>query len=94
MPSLAEKQADDAITIAMEFAEVKLSLGEMIDHVFLETHIILGSQRARLLGGLIEEPDGDQIERAAKNMAVLRFYEGLRDHPDKAIAWLRSRANG
>lgn len=94
MTSLAEKLVDDALAVALEFAECKLSLGQMIDHVFLEAHVIQGGQRARLLGGLIEDPDADQIERIAKSMAVVRFLENCRDQPDKAIEWLRGRRNG
>lgn len=75
MPTHAENEADEAITVALEFAELKMTIKEMIDHVWLETHLMMGSQRARLLGGLIEQPDGDQIERIAKNSVVIRFLE-------------------
>lgn len=94
MSLLAEKQADEAITVAMEFAEVKLSLGQMIDFAWLEVHRIQGSQRARLLAGFIEEPDEDEILRAAHGMAIVRFLEGCRDHPDKMKIWLERRSHG
>ena len=55
--------------------QLKMTIREMIDHVWLETHLMMGSQRARLLGGLIEQPDGDQILRIAKNNVVIRFLE-------------------
>jgi hypothetical protein len=94
MSKLAEKQVDETLTVALEFAEVKLSLAQMIDDQWLEVHRILGSQRARLLGGLVEEPDDSEIERAARGLARLRFLENCRDQPDKAIEWLRGRRNG
>ena len=94
MVAAAEKEADEAISVAMEFAECKLTLAEMIDFTWLEVHRIQGSQRARLLAGFIEEPDADEIQRAAYGMAVVRFLENCRDQPDKAIKWLRSRSNG
>ncbi len=94
MPSFAENQTDEAIAVALEFAECKLTLAEMIDQIFLESHLIQGCQRARLLGGLIEEPDESQIERIARLSAVMRFLENCRDRPDKAIEWLRGRSNG
>jgi hypothetical protein len=94
MNPAAEKRADEAITVAMEFAECKLSLAQMIDFVWLQVHLILGSQRARLLAGLTEEPDASEIDRAACGMAVVKFLENLRDRPKEAAAWLRSRDNG
>lgn len=94
MTLAAEKEADEAVAVAMEFAEVKLSLAQMIDFTWLEVHQIQGSQRARLLAGLIEQPDIDEITRAAWHMAVVRFLESCRDQPEKAIQWLRSRTRG
>lgn len=94
MDVAAEKAADNAITVAMEFADVRLSLAEMADFAWLEVHRILGSQRARLLAGFIEQPDPDEIQRAAMGMALVRFLENCRDKPDEAIRWLRKRANG
>ncbi|WP_315768277.1 hypothetical protein [Bradyrhizobium sp. SZCCHNR2012] len=91
---IAERQADEAIEIAMEFAEVKLNIVEMADFAWMEVHRILGSQRARLLAGLSEQPHPDEMQRAAMGMCLVRFLENCRDHPDKAISWLRGRANG
>jgi hypothetical protein len=90
---LAERHADEAIATAMEFAECKLQLAEMIDEVWLQVHLIQGSQRARLLGGFIDQPDSDEIDRCARLMAVVRFLENCRDQPEKAIQWLQGRTS-
>ena len=84
MPSLAEKQADEALEVALEFAEVKLTLAEMADHISLEAHLIQGSERARLLGGLSIEPHPDQIERIAKHLAVMKFLQNCAEKPADA----------
>lgn len=93
MTTAAEKAADEAITVAMEFAECKLTLSEMVDFAFVQlVHRPLGSQRARLLAGLIEQPDEDEIQRAAMGAALVRFLESCRDKPEEAMRWLRGRA--
>jgi hypothetical protein len=92
MTTAAEKQADEAIRVALEFAECNPKLPEMIDIVFLEAHRIEGSERARLMWGDRERPHEDQIERIAKLHAVMRFLEACRDEPERAIRWLRKQA--
>lgn len=91
MTTAADKTADQAIETAMEFAEVKLSMKEMADFAWLEVHRRLGSQRARLLAGFIEQPDPDEIQRAAMGMCLVRFFENCRDQPEEAIRWLQTR---
>lgn len=84
MPSLAEKQADEALEIALEFAETKLTLPQMIDHIMLEAHLIQGSERARLLGGLTTEPHPSQIDRVARHVCILKYLQRLHDQPQAA----------
>jgi hypothetical protein len=84
MPTGAEKQVDEQLAIALEFAEVKLTLAEMICHVDLEAHMIEGSERARLLAGLALAPNDDQIGRIARNLAVVRFLQSCHDRPAEA----------
>lgn len=84
MPTAAEKQADEAIAVALEFADDKLSVAEMADHVDLEAHRIEGNQRARLLAGLIEEPDHGEIVRAARLLTTARFLKSCADDPQRA----------
>ena len=98
MATLAEKEVDEALTVALEFAEIKLSLPDMIDHIFLEAHRIQGSERARLLGGLAVEPHPDQIERIAKFLCVMKYLTNLYEKPGAASRHFdkteRDRRNG
>ncbi|WP_024340998.1 hypothetical protein [Bradyrhizobium japonicum] len=91
MTTAAEKQADEAIRNAMEMAERKVGLAEMIKSVDLEAHRIEGSERARLLAGLIDEPGWEQVERIMLLLAVMKFLQQCSEKPDKAIEWLRRR---
>lgn len=93
-----EGRADVAIQIALEFAEVKLTLTEMIYHVDIECHLIEGEQRARLLAGTILEPTEEQIARIARHLAVMRFLQTCHDKPADAAEHFskiaRKRQNG
>lgn len=84
MPTAAEKQADEALEIALEFAEVKLTLPQMIAHVSLEAHLIQGSERARLLAGLATETNDEQIGRVARHLCVMNYLQRLHDQPQAA----------
>jgi hypothetical protein len=91
----ADDRADEAIRVALEFAECKPTLREMIDILFVEALRIQGQERARILWGdrPNDEPDHGQIERVAKLHAVMRLLEACRDNPDGATKWLRRQAS-
>lgn len=93
-----EGRADVAIQIALEFAEVRLSMPEMIYHMDLEAHLLQGSERARLIAGLCEEPTEEQIARIARHLAVIRFLQNCHDRPAEAAEHFqkiaRRRQNG
>lgn len=91
MTTAAEKHADEAIRNSLEMAERKVNLAEMIGVCDLEAARIEGSERARLLAGLCDEPGWEQIERIMLLLAVMKFLTQCRDQPDKAIEWLRRR---
>jgi len=80
MASLAEKEVDETLTIALEFAERPVTLAEMIDHVSLEAHLLQGSERARLLGGLTTEPHPDQIERIMLHLEVMKYLQRVQKY--------------
>ncbi len=84
MPSAAEKEADEKLAIALEFAEVEMTLPEMADWISLEAHLIEGSERARLLAGLADEPHPDQVGRIARNLCIMRYLQKLHEKPDAA----------
>lgn len=93
-----EGRADAEIAIALEFAEVKLTLSEMAYHMDLEAHLIEGEQRARLLAGTILEPNEEQIGRIARHHAVMKFLQNCQDRPAEAAEHFqkiaRRRQNG
>lgn len=93
MTTAAEKQADEAMRNALEMAERKVGLSEMVSIIDIEAHRIEGSERARLLAGLCEEPGWEQVERVMLLLSVMKFLQQCRDQPDKAIEWLRRRRN-
>jgi hypothetical protein len=84
MTTAAEKQADEQLAIALEFAELEMTLPEMADWISLEAHLIEGSERARLIGGLAEEPDPDQVGRIARFLFIMRYLQKLHEKPDAA----------
>ena len=90
-----EGRVDDLIQIALEFAEVKPTLQEMIEIIWVEALRIEGSERARFLWGdrPFDKPHAHQIERIANLHGVVRFLEACRDRPDNAIKWLRKQAS-
>jgi hypothetical protein len=94
MPSAAEKEADEKIAEALDFAERKVTLTEIEDHLSLEAHRIEGSERSRLLAGFIEHPHPDQIERLVKFHAARRLIQKLISEPRAAADWLRGRNDG
>lgn len=94
MTTAAEKQADETLRNALEMAERKVSLSEMIGICDLEAQRIEGSERARLLAGLVNEPGWEQVERTMLLLAVMKFLTQCREQPDKAIEWLRRRRDG
>lgn len=77
-----EGRADVAIEVALEFAETKLSIYEMIYHLDLETHLLEGEQRARLLAGTINEPTEEQIARIARHRAVMHYLQRIAKHQE------------
>jgi hypothetical protein len=85
-PATPERRADEAIAVAIEFAEVKLSMTEMIYHMDVECHRIEGEQRARILAGTIVEPTAEQIARVARHMAVMKFLKSCHERPNEASA--------
>lgn len=91
MTTAAEKHVDEALRNALELAERKVPLSEMISICDIEASRIEGSERARLLAGLIDEPGCEQTERVMLLLAVMKFLTQCRDQPDKAIEWLRRR---
>lgn len=80
MASLAEKEVDETLEIALEFADQSLTLTEMIYHISLEAHRIQGEQRARLLAGLALGPDPDQIGRIARSLTVMKYLERVQKY--------------
>lgn len=93
-----EGRADVAIEIALEFAEVRLTLTEMVYHMDLEAHLLQGSERARLIAGFCEEPTEEQIARIARHLAVMKFLQNCHDRPAEAAEHFqkiaRRRQNG
>jgi hypothetical protein len=79
-----EGRADVALAAAIELAECKLSLPEMIYAMDLEMVLIEGEQRARLLGGMIELPVAEQVERIARFACVLKFLKMCHERPQDA----------
>lgn len=92
MTTLAEKETDEKLAIALEFAEVKLSVSEMIATVDQEAHRLEGSERARLLAGLVEEPDAGQVLRIAHLLAVMRTLQSFYDRPATAANFFSKMA--
>ncbi|CCD97626.1 hypothetical protein [Bradyrhizobium sp. STM 3809] len=92
MSNAIEVKADAAIDAAMTAAACSPSINDLAELAWLEVHRILGSQRARLLAGLIDQPDTSEITRAAGLMAVVRFLELSADARAKNdVCWLRQR---
>jgi hypothetical protein len=76
-----EGRADVALSEAIELAEIKLSLPEMIYAMDLEMVLVEGEQRARLLGGTIELPVAEQVERIARFACVIKFLKMCHERP-------------
>lgn len=91
MTTAAEKHADETLRNALEMAERKVNLAEMISICDIEAARIEGSERARLLAGLADEPGWEQVERIMLLLAVMKFLTQCREQPDRAIEWLRRR---
>lgn len=92
VPLSPEQKVDMALSVAIEFAAVRLSTAEMAQHVDNETHRIEGEQRARLLAGLITEPTPEQVDRIALNNAVFKFLKACADRPGDAAEHFRRLA--
>jgi hypothetical protein len=72
--------ADRAISAALEF-EPKPTLEDMILQVGDDLWTVYGGQRARLIGGMIDQPMREQVRRIAVYTALRAFLERIKYQP-------------
>lgn len=72
--------ADRAISAALEFEE-KPTLDDMILQVGDDLWTVYGGQRARMIGGMIEQPMREQVRRIAVYTALRAFLERVKYQP-------------
>lgn len=90
---MSDGDADSAISAALEF-ETKPTLDDMILQVADDLWTVYGGQRARLIGGMIDQPMRDQVRRIAVYTALRAFLERIKYQPeDVARRLTRKGAN-
>jgi hypothetical protein len=77
---MTDGDPDSAIAAALEFEE-KPSLDEMIAQVGDDLWTVYGGQRARLIGGMIQQPMREQVRRIAIYTALRAFLERIKYQP-------------
>lgn len=77
---MTDGDPDSAISAALEFEE-KPTLDEMIVQVGEDLWTVYGGQRARLIGGMIQQPMSEQVRRIAVYTALRAFLERIKYQP-------------
>lgn len=90
---MTDGDADSLIALVLEF-EAKPSLDEMIVQVGDDLWTVYGSQRARLMAGMLDAPMPEQIKRIAVYTALRKFLERVKYQPGSVAEQLKKKGGG